>query len=1172
MPRRIGWDFRRVEGGNTSPFSPGSLDEGSGAIPLVDPVAQTVNAAVGVLAFVGNSSTVTNQDGFEIERREDGGSWHFQAFDTASPYVDNSSLTVGVLYEYRVRQWTSGVAGSWSNISGLTFAASGQTINAAVGVMNAVGNTATITSHSLVSAANGSMTMTGNTATISSGAMVNAAVGVMTLTGNTSTITSHSLVNAAVGSMGMVGNTATITSSGAEQTFSQDSVTYLLRDKFSSAQNPLVDGNASEGAGVGYRDVTGTSFYADSKNRLRGGNNSSEGKIVYKRDSTTAGWNRVGGRTFAALITPDDGEGNVSLWLAETAGTLNGYGIVMTDQGFQIYEPDGTQRNDVTLNSDNPMRAIPYLVGITLNDTQGAVYWVSAMQDMTFSNGEWAIPAYPDARTLFVSTLGTFSTVHPTIRASSGFSYPGGVAIEDVRLFDIASWDGEDGMALVADRFNRADSSTSPGGSWVEDNGNWGISSNKAYTTTGGRVSIDAGVSDYMIACVIDVATAASDNFGVLLRRNSADAGDYAYLAAEDSLNVYFKRWLNPEGFQNTDYSTYMNWQNTSTVRFIVAAQGNSARAWFTNPGGNNITAEPFSIGTTHTTGTYVGLYGDTNTRWDYFAAYPIEFALPSEFNKGAYPKQHDVGTLNINYDQFTGSNGSALTSHTPNTGGNWTAVNGTWTIENNKAEAAGASGDLLATVSSGYADVKLSTTVTTPASYSQLRSGFVLRYADINNHVRIRMFVDDVNQLNNDEIEIQEVIGGSANVVHKCYLGNFYGTNATYTLSATVVGDVLHVYLDNELLITTYLSNSALLTGTAHGFYREGGSADVAWDEFAIVRAGSVFVDTNVASLVSSGNTATITSHSLVSANVGSAAFSGNTATVTSHSLVNANVGTGTFAGNTASITSHSLVSANVGSAAFSGNTATITSASLVNAAVGSAAFAGNTASITSHSRIDANVGSATFSGNTATISSGAMVNANVGALASVGNQAVITSHSLINASVGVGNFVGNTASVSAGSSPQIINAAVGLLASSGNTATITSHSRVDAANGTLVASGNQATITSHSRVSAANGTLTATGNQATITSQSRVAANVGTIVSVGNTATIQLGNGPQVVNAAVGLLSSVGNQASVIGGPVIVSAQAGVLASSGLHADVYTGDNPIVYVRINTLRRRQE
>lgn len=613
-------------------------------------------------------------------------------------------------------------------------------------------------------------------------------------------------------------------------TFVQDGVTYLLRDKFSSAQSPLVDGNASEGAGEGYRDVFGSGFYA-AASRCRGGN-TSEGKIVYKPDSGTSGWARSGGRTFCALMTPDDGDGDMSLWLAETAGTLNGYGIQFNDKTIDIIEPDGNIVRALVVDG-NPGRATSYLVGITLNEGRGAVYWVSALADYTPTN-EWPVYGYPNARILFISTLGTFSTVHPTIRANSGFSYPGGVAFEDVRLLDVADWAGEDGMALFADRFDRADSSTTLGAAWsVGASSVWGVSSNQAYCSTAqfqGRAVVNAGQADVFVVAQITSGSVLSDWFGLCLRQASSSSNTFMRLHNNGTANIYLQKFVD-NGYDNEVFGTFASFSTAQTKRWLAGCFGDEFRIWLN--GDETVIQPNLDTDSHHTEGTYFGLFGDSASgqRWDYFAIYPISIALPDEFDSGAYPVLFTTYDT-LATDTFTDANGTALAAHDAA----WATDDGTWTVESNRAQGAGSSGQLVVYQDVGQAAVQASVEVVMPGSVTSVRAGLCLRRVDVNNAVYIRTFVDDATQLNNDEIEVEEVIGGVVTVVKKCYLGNCFANSTSYTLFAQVSGDVLHVLLDDVHELTVFLSNAALLTGEGAGLYREGGGNNVVFDDFSVV------------------------------------------------------------------------------------------------------------------------------------------------------------------------------------------------------------------------------------------------------------------------------------------------------------------------------------------------
>lgn len=1010
---------------------------------------------------------------------------------------------------------------------------------------------------------------------------VTAANGVLTLTGNAASVSGPVTVAASVGGLTLVGNAASVVT--AEPTFAQDGVTYLLRDKFTSAQNPLVDGNASEGAGVGYRDVTGTSFYA-AGGRLRGGNNSSEGKIVYKPSSGGAGWERAGGRTFTALLTPDDAEGNLSIWLAETAGTLNGYGIRFDDKTVYITEPDGNEVAALVVDQ-RPGRKVQYLAGITLNEGVGAVYWISAAQ--TYTAGEWPLPAFPNARVLFVSQLGTFATVHPTVRSLSGFSYGQGVGVEDVRLFDIADWSGADGMALVADRFDRVDSSTTLGAGWTADAGTWGISTNQAYAATptfNGRAYMDAGQADVWVVAEVTSGSDLGGWFGLLLRRSAS--GTFMRLYNNGSANIYLQKFL-AGAYDDQVFSTYAAFATSQTKRWLAGCYGNQFRIFLN--GDETVIQPTTDTGGNHTSGTGFGLFGGdapSGQRWNNFAVYPMTLTLPAEFNSGAYPALVAAGTT-VFSDTFTDTNGTAIATHNAA----WAVQNGSFAIQSNALDGTPSPDHGYAYLDSGYTDVDVSVDITFPAATTEGAAGVAVRRADADNFIYARTLW----QGGSNEIEIWSSQAGVMALLAKAYMGSSaYASSTTYRLALSAHGDLLDVLLDGELFATLILA-APLLDGTGVGVGESSGNtAGLLFDNFTVALAGTQLVTANAGGLTITGNPATVDAAAnaqTVTAAAGALSLVGNSASVVPGAVtVPATTGGLALVGNAATVVSDSRVTANAGSASIVGNTAVITSDSRVAASNGVLTTAGNTASITSHSLVDATVGVLSLVGNTASPGTGSSpqtVNAAVGLLTLSGNAAGITSHSVVNASNGVMNVIGNQATITSASR---VDAQVGVLTLSGNSATITSASHVDAAVGSMNMVGNQATIdlgSGSQTVNANPGTMTMTGNTALI--HQAVPAQPGTLTIVGNTALIHVSVPTQVgamsmvgntasvtsyvrVAASAGIISLTGNAAAVAGGPVVVSASSGVMSMAGNNSDVYLGENPIVYVRINTLRRRME
>lgn len=620
-----------------------------------------------------------------------------------------------------------------------------------------------------------------------------------------------------------------------ESTFTQDSVDYLLRDKFTSDVNPLVDANASEGSGVGYRDVTGTGMYA-ADGRLRGGGASTN--LCYKTASGGGGWTRVGGRTFTAIVSPWDGDlDDLYFHLAETAGGIDGYGLrIVGGSSIYAYEPDGTT-TPLLLEADNPIKAVRYQIGITLNEGEGAVYWIAAMQTYSFAGTEWDVPAATTARILFVSQVGTANEYFPTIRNDAGTS--GIAAWEDVRLLDISGWAGADGLAIVADRFDRSDT-TNDNANWtVDGGGTFGISGNRAYLVSSGgaqnQASKNAGTDDNVILVVKQTTGSSSvGNSGVIMNRVSG--------TREINLAPYNDASIRMDSI-NGGYATLATGgpyiTTNDTLRWVVMRQGNTYRYWVNGAPTQDI-VNPTTDSYQDSPGTYYGIstYAgpDTGVTWDSFAVYPLLFTLPAALQTTAL----DTPTVgdNLETKAFTDTNGTALTTHDAD----WSVGAGTWTIQSNRASVSG-SGDLYAYLSAGQADYQVTVDVIA-GTLGDLRAGLILRRADASNMMRVRLFVDTA-QPDNDEIEIETVISGSATVVQKCYLNNYFASAGTYELKCQVSGDVLYVYLDSVLHLVYYIPSS-LSSGQGMGLYREGTVDDGAtFDDFIVDAIGSTPAET---------------------------------------------------------------------------------------------------------------------------------------------------------------------------------------------------------------------------------------------------------------------------------------------------------------------------------------
>lgn len=114
-----------------------------------------------------------------------------------------------------------------------------------------------------------------------------------------------------------------------------------------------------------------------------------------------------------------------------------------------------------------------------------------------------------------------------------------------------------------------------------------------------------------------------------------------------------------------------------------------------------------------------------------------------------------------IAFDAFTGSNGTAITSHAANYGGAWTVFEGTYQIQGNKAQCVTATGGFpTAVMDVGQSDVTIDDTIS--IAVTGARHGIRARYSDngstesgwrivisnTDNTVKIFEVVDDVQTL----------------------------------------------------------------------------------------------------------------------------------------------------------------------------------------------------------------------------------------------------------------------------------------------------------------------------------------------------------------------------------------------------------------------------------------
>lgn len=624
----------------------------------------------------------------------------------------------------------------------------------------------------------------------------------------------------------------------------------LLRDTFTTALDPVVDGAAVPGAGT--RDATGALWKALGS-ALRGGSQVSSpawgsSKIVYD------GFSRTPGRTFAALVTLEDYASDIAVGWATATNVADprtdGHAWVAENGALKAASPGATATIDgaVVNGTTRAIRSMQYLAMVVLNDRGALVYLSSFGPDnVTAPAGGFldqvGIPAYPSARLVWEDAVEASSTLYPIVSAydsgNGATTYPNGQCIQDVRVVDVAAWNTADALASLAERFTRADSASSLGGSWTAVAGTWGISSNAAYLASASGFAIATLANalpsggDGVYCITITTPNPTTVGFGVLLRVQ--DNTNFLRLWNNGGNTLTLQTWV-AGGFGATVANAAYTWPTAGTqVRIFVAMIGNQYRAWIKNLSTNAI-SEPWGGWQTDSNNRFltargVGLYGNntsgyTTTRWDGLATYAHTVTVPAEIAAGAVPVVYTPGAT-IASDTFTDANTTRLNAHTAESGGAWTEHQGTWTISSNRATVSAASGSNFATQDLSRLNAECSVDIITPSSFAtgKIRAGIVVRYASTTSLLFVRLFKDG-SQANNDEIELQEGNGSSAPIVHKTNIGAYFATSTTYTLKVQIAADpnggadLLHVFLDGKARISYKLAYTA--AGTRFGLYRE--------------------------------------------------------------------------------------------------------------------------------------------------------------------------------------------------------------------------------------------------------------------------------------------------------------------------------------------------------------
>jgi hypothetical protein len=159
-------------------------------------------------------------------------------------------------------------------------------------------------------------------------------------------------------------------------------------------------------------------------------------------------------------------------------------------------------------------------------------------------------------------------------------------------------------------------------------------------------------------------------------------------------------------------------------------------------------------------------------------------------------------------YDTYTDANGTAVTSHTPEIGGSYTASDANWQINSNSLRrTAAGSGQPTAVLNAGVSDGVVEGTVTPGGSGG---SGLVFRYVDNNNFYYVRVF------------------GGTTLGIFKYVAGSVTAVGSTATVSAAgawtarveLWGTRIRVFLNGATTPQITTTDSSFPTATQYGFH----------------------------------------------------------------------------------------------------------------------------------------------------------------------------------------------------------------------------------------------------------------------------------------------------------------------------------------------------------------
>lgn len=197
--------------------------------------------------------------------------------------------------------------------------------------------------------------------------------------------------------------------------------------------------------------------------------------------------------------------------------------------------------------------------------------------------------------------------------------------------------------------------------------------------------------------------------------------------------NIYLDRVVEGQ-YNQSIFATNAKFAAGETKRWLVGCYGDEYRLFIN---GNETLVQPtIDSEQQHARGTGFGLvshHSQTGQRWDRFAVYPLIFALEPELSADVALVRAIVGSVQ-NYDTFTDANGTELTAHQPETGGQWIIDAGMWQIVDGMAVPSG-DGDHYRAVVDSHEDVQASVQLVIPSEFPVVRAGLVVRRSDPKNY-----------------------------------------------------------------------------------------------------------------------------------------------------------------------------------------------------------------------------------------------------------------------------------------------------------------------------------------------------------------------------------------------------------------------------------------------------